>query len=315
MKVFLAGSAEFAIPSLRLLHNDRFIELVAIFSQPPRPRGRGQNVVPTPLAKEAGELGLPVIATENINQTKDLEYIEKSKPDVLLVVAFGQKISGKLLNIPKMGAVNLHASLLPLYRGPCPIQRAIMEGRDKTGVTTMLMDEGWDTGPILEQKVVKILDDDTGGTLHDRLAREGADLLLSTLKKMGAGKITPKPQDEKQASQAPKIGKEEIYLDWEEDAFTLDCKIKAFNPWPVARTLYQDEELRIWKGQPVKGKTIAQPGEIIEARPGSCLKVQAGKNQLRILELQQQGRKRLPAGEFLKGYSLQVGKILGAERK
>jgi len=304
MKVFFAGTPEFAVPSLKVLAADTEIEVVGVFSQPSRPRGRGQKTKPTAVAKTARELNLPLFEVKNINSRDNLDFIARKEADFLVVVAFGQRISRELLNLCKNGPVNLHASMLPKYRGPNPIQRAILNGDRESGLTTMLMDEGWDTGPILMQKSIPIENDDTLEKLHNKMAEEGAPLLLKTLKLFKIGKIKPKKQSGP-AVHAPKLKPEEMYLDWEQGAALLERKIRALNPFPVARANYRGEEWKIWKGKSTKNIRGFQPGQlqVIDEE----IVVQTGNGALGILELQRPGRKALPSGAFLRGFPLKNG--------
>ncbi len=308
MRVFFAGTPDFAVPSLKFLAADQETEVVGVFSQPPRPRGRGQKTKLTAVSQTARELNLPLYQVKNINSRDNLDFIAEKEADFLVVVAFGQKISGELLNICKNGAVNLHASMLPKYRGPNPIQRAILNGDRESGLTTMLMDEGWDTGPILMQKSIPIENDDTLGKLHNKMAEEGAPLLLKTLKLFNTGKINPQKQSG-QPVHAPKLKQEEIYLDWEKDAENLERKLRALNPFPVARTYYRGEEWKIWKGEVLNNIPGYQPGQFKVINEE--IVVQTKNEALGILKLQRPGKKPLPSGAFLRGYPLEDGDRFG----
>lgn len=309
MRICFAGTPHFAIPSLQALHEDPAIQVLQVYTQPPRPRGRGQRIQPTPVANTAKDLGLEVVTVENINAPEHVNTLKALDLDFLVVVAFGQKLSSDLLTLSR-GAVNLHASLLPRYRGANPIQWAILNGDPTTGVTTMLMDEGWDTGPVLLQKSTFIDPSETGGELHDRLARLGAPVLVDTLQGLMEGTVEPKPQGEG-GSFAPKLKKEDYTIHWGEDVRIIERQIRAFNPWPVARTKLEGEELRIWSARSqVLEQQRGQTGEIISTQP---LLIQGGQGLIEILEIQRPGKKRLPSQEFIKGFSLRLGMRLGTD--
>ncbi len=310
MKVFFAGTPDFAVPSLEALARENDIDAVGVFSQPSRPSGRGQKIRPTPVAQAAQKLGLPLKEVRDINSSENLNFIARNKPDFLVVVAFGQKIGSELLHLPDKGAVNLHASLLPRYRGPNPIQRAILNGDCESGLSTMLMDEGWDTGPILMQKKLTITSGETLGTLHDRMAKEGAPLLVQSLKLLAAGNIKPREQ-KGPSSHAPKLKNEEMYLDWEKDSELLERQVRALNPFPVARTYYQGEEWKIWESRKVEGFHCLKPGQI-KVGPERVF-VQTGNGSLEILKLQRPGKKQLAVVEFLRGFPLEDGSSFGKE--
>jgi len=305
MKVFFAGTPEFSVPSLKVLAQDPGIDVLGVFSQPSKPRGRGQRVKSTPVSDAAKRLGLPLYEVKNINEKENLNILAENKVEFLVVVAFGQKLSPELLEIPEKGAVNLHASLLPRYRGANPIQRALLNGDNESGLSTMLMDEGWDTGPVLMQKTLTIGPNETFKTLHDKMAREGAPLLLETLKKFSRGDIEPKQQKGK-VVYASKLKPEEMELNWKEDAEFLERKIRALNPFPGARTSYKGEEWKIFGAEIKDNINGFEPGRIkvIDNRE---LIVQTGIGALKIKELQRPGKKALPAEKFLLGFPLESG--------
>jgi methionyl-tRNA formyltransferase len=234
--------------------------------------------------------------------------MKRLQPDLFVVVAYGQIFPESVLNIPKHGAVNVHASLLPRYRGAAPIARAILEGEKVTGVTTMAMDEGMDTGDILLQSEVPIGNEMTCGLLHDRLATLGAELLSKTLEKMKAGKIRPIPQDHSKATYAPPLKKEDGYIHWEKEAGAIDRQIRAFNPWPGAFTKWGDRLLKVLGGKIRERVPSGKPGEVVWVG-SDFIEVETGKNSYLIDEIQLEGRKRMTIREFLSGHAIGVGTV------
>ncbi len=304
MRIFFAGTPDFAIPALEVLNADQDIDVRGVFCQPSRPRGRGQKKKPAPVARAAQELGLMVHEVADINQEAQLAMLSRVQPAFLVVVAFGQKIGRDLLQLPDKGAVNLHASLLPRYRGPNPIQRAILNGDSVTGVSTMLMDEGWDTGPVFLQEKVEIRSNETLGSLHDRLAIRGAHLLPETLKKFFRGEIEPQKQPEG-GVHAPKLSPEEMYLNWNYSAGFLERQVRALNPFPGARTVFGEEEWKIWKARVEKDIPGLKTGSI--KTTSREILVQTSQGSLNLLQLQRPGKKTLAGDEFLRGFSLPPG--------
>lgn len=312
MRILFLGSPDFAVPSLTSLHESKDIEITAVITQPDRRKGRGQKFKPTPVKKAARDLGLKVMEAENVNKDSFLEKLEDLDFEAIVVVAFGQKLSTKILNLSEKGCINLHASLLPRYRGSSPIHQAIINGDKITGVTTIYMDEGWDTGDIIYKKEVEIARSDTVGILHDKLAEVGAKLLLETLKAINDGKAPRVKQDEKEASYAFKLEKEDGFIDWELTAEIIYNQVRGLNPWPGAYTFIDDKMLKIWETE-IKQKVGRdyQPGTVVNASPDQDLVVQCGRGLLRIKKLQMEGRKRMSADKFLRGNPVEIGKVLG----
>ncbi|MBO8125972.1 MAG: methionyl-tRNA formyltransferase [Firmicutes bacterium] len=304
MRIVFMGTPEFAVPTLKALLVSRHqVELVV--TQPDRPKGRGHKVYPPPVKELALEAGLPVLQPVKLSEVKS--ELEELAPEAVVVVAFGQKIPNWLLELPKYGCINLHPSLLPKYRGAAPIPAAIRNLEEVTGVTTMLMDEGWDTGDILLQEEVPIKPGETGGELHDRLMVLGASLMVETLEGLEVGTITPVPQDHSQATYAPRLSKEAARIDWRQSAEKIVAGIRAYNPWPVAWTLCGDDPLKIWQGEARAGQSLeAEPGEVVSASKEGIL-VQATGGQVLITRLQRPGGKPMDAGAFLNGYPLGAG--------
>ena len=304
------GTPDFALPSLEVLVSSPH-RVVGVVTQPDRPRGRGKKVQPPPVKVRALSLGLPVFQPQRVKEEGFVDLVRGLAPDAVVVVAYGQILPPSILRLPPYGCINLHASLLPRYRGAAPIQRAIMNGEKETGVTTMLMDEGLDTGGILLQRRVPIYEEDTAGKLHDRLAREGAELLLETLDLLARGDLAPRPQDHRLATYAPPLTPEDELIDWRRPARDLYNQVRALNPWPVARTWLEGKVLKVWRAaaSPLPPPAEAQPGEVVLSRKE--LVVATGVGCLALLEIQLEGGKRLPAEDFLRGRPIPEGTVLG----
>ena len=303
--IIFMGTPQFAVPALKALHkNDQDIALVV--TQPDRPKGRGRKLTPSPVKETAMNLGYSVIQPSSVRTTEFSNCIEKHAPDFIVVVAFGHIIPKNILTIPEIGAINIHASLLPKYRGPAPIQWAIINEEKETGVTTMLMDEGMDTGDILLSSDLKISPDDTSDTLHDRLADLGADLLIQTLNAFETGDINPVSQDHSQATYAPMLKKNDGRMNWERSADALEAFIRGMTPWPGAFTFHGKKRLKIFRAKPIVMDTEASPGTVIKGFPDE-LWIATGKGVLSIMEVQGESGKRLLIKDFLRGYKLPPG--------
>lgn len=306
MKIVYMGTPEFAVPSLVALNNDKQIEIKAVITQPDRKSGRGQQIHYSDIKEQALDLDLKIMQSENVNQKDFLNKLKQLEPDFIVVVAFGQKLSPELLEIPKYGCINLHASLLPEYRGSSPIHRAIIDGKKVTGNTTMYMDEGWDDGDIIYQQQVEISEEETVGELHDELAERGAELLLKTLKDVKAGEAPRIPQDDSEATFAYKIDKSLGEIDWNKSAQDIHNLIRGVNPWPGAYTELNDERIKIWKSSLTQqDNSDYQSGTIIKADQDAGILVQTGDGILAIEKLQLPGAKRLKAADFLNGHQLE----------
>jgi methionyl-tRNA formyltransferase len=292
--IIFMGTPQFAVPALKALHeNDQDIALVV--TQPDRPKGRGRKLTPSPVKETAMNLGYSVVQPSSVRTAEFSNCIEKHTPDFIVVVAFGHIIPKNILTIPKIATINIHASLLPKYRGPAPIQWAIINEEKKTGVTTMLMDEGMDTGDILLSSELEIAPDDTSGTLHDRLADLGADLLIQTLNAFETGDINPIAQDHTRATYAPMLKKNDGRMNWKLPAESLEAFIRGMTPWPGAFTFHEKKRLKIFKA-----KTIVA---VIKSFPDE-LWISTGKDVLSIIEIQGESGKRLLIKDFLLGYKL-----------
>ncbi|HET6369959.1 MAG TPA: methionyl-tRNA formyltransferase [Nitrospiria bacterium] len=315
MRLLFMGTPDFALPSLRVLIA-RGDEIVGVVSQPDRPKGRGETLTPPPVKETAQTHGLPIYQPEKVRSPEFIKLVETLHPDMIVVVAFGQILPAALLRIPPRGPVNVHASLLPRYRGAAPVAWAILNGERETGVTTMLMDEGMDSGPILLQRKTEILPGETSESLGKRLSCLGAELLLETLDRMEEGSIQPIPQDPLLATYAPLLKKEDGLIDWSKGAAEIERRIRAMNPWPGAYTFYKEGRWRLWsvealeQGPEGDGK-IRRPGEVILA-DDSALEVAAGNGYLKIQTLQPENRRRMTYKEFLAGHRVEVGSVLSS---
>ncbi|MGA2175674.1 MAG: methionyl-tRNA formyltransferase [Verrucomicrobiota bacterium] len=305
------GTAEMACASLRaLLQSDQFAVRAAV-TQPDRPKGRDLKPQPSPVKKLALAAGLPLLQPEQARDPAFLKRLAEFNPEVIIVAAYGQMLPQSILDLPRLGCLNVHASLLPKYRGAAPIQWAILNNDPETGVTIMQMAAGLDTGGILSQSATPIGPDETAASLHDRLAVLGAELLVSTLPRYAAGEITPKPQDEARASYARKITKEDGRLDWLQSALALRNRVRAFTPWPGAYAFWTCQGrrrlLKIWRAQtePRQGR----PGEVLQADRAGLI-IACGTDALRVDELQPESARRMSAPEFLAGHELPPGAFL-----
>ncbi len=306
LKIIFMGTPEFAVPSLSALC-DMDVAVPLVVTQPDRPKGRGRKLMPPPVKTAAQTLEFEICQPETVKSDAFYQDIAQRRPDLLVVVAYGRILPKRLLEIPVYGAVNVHASLLPKYRGPAPIQWAIINGDSETGVTTMLMDAGLDTGEILMRSPMAIHPEDTAGTLHDKLAYAGGDLLKQTITAMAVGTLRPMPQNHGEASYAPLLKKSDGRIDWQEPASVIERKIRGLNPWPLAHTFHGDRRLNIFKAElrPCPQKD-APPGTVLSGFSGE-LRVATGDAALALLEIQGASGKRLPARDFLSGHPIAPG--------
>ena len=302
------GTAELSGASLDKLFADKRFSIVAVVTQPDKPKGRDLKLTPSPVKVIAEKLNLPVLQPLKARDEKFISELRELKPDLIVVVAYGQILPQTILDFPTHGCLNVHTSLLPKYRGAAPIQWAIADGKPETGVTIMKMDAGLDTGAILSTRRTPILATDDSQILHDRLAQLGAELLVETIPDFVAGKILPQPQPAEGSTYAAKIKKEDGRIDWHLPAQKIWNRLRAFTPWPGAFTFLKSEPkpqlLNIWKVEVVEKSGIA--GTILSADKTGIV-VGCGENALRILELQREGGKRLTAEQFLAGFPLKVG--------
>jgi methionyl-tRNA formyltransferase len=312
MRIVFMGTPDFSVPVLQRLISDGY-EIAAVVTQPDRPKGRKKVLTPPPVKVEAEKHGLDVLQPEKIRNPKQLEEVLAYQPDVVITAAFGQILPKALLEAPKYGCINVHASLLPEYRGGAPIHHAIIDGKRKTGVTIMYMAEELDAGDILTQTAVAIEEDDNVGTLHDKLSQAGAELLSDTLPKLIAGKINPVAQDDAKATFAPNIQREDEKIDWTAGGTAIYNRIRGLNPWPGAYTYYNGQILKIWSAEKTVSAKKSLPGTVIDVRDDAFL-VQSGDHiAVRVTQLQPAGKKRMKASQFLKGARLREGDRLGDE--
>jgi len=307
-RIVFMGTPDFSVPALNILHENAY-NVALVVTQPDRPKGRGRKLHPPPVKKAALNLGYDVIQPESVRTDEFADRVTACKPDLFVVVAFGHILPQRILEIPRLGAINIHASLLPKYRGSAPIQWVIINGEKETGVTTMFMDKGMDTGDILLSEKIEIAPDDTSATLHDRLAIAGTELLIKTLKKFEAGDIQPIPQDNAQATYAPILNKKDGRIDWKKPAEPLEAFIRGVTPWPGAFTFHEDKRLKIFKAAPIPMDTDEPPGTVIRSFPDE-LRVATGKGALSVLEIQGASGKRLSIKDFLRGYKMPPGAVL-----
>ena len=304
MRIIFMGTPDFSVPTLEALVASEH-EVAAVVTQPDKPKGRGKEIHMSPVKECALKHNIPVYQPVRARDEAFVEEMRTLKPDAMVVIAFGQILPKSLLDLPKYGCVNIHASLLPKYRGAAPIQWAVINGDEETGITTMMMDVEMDTGDMLEKTVVKLNPDETGGSLFDRLSLLGGDLILSTLSKLEKGEITPQPQDHAQATYVKKISKSMGDIDWTMDAVSIERLVRGLNPWPSAFTRWNGKMLKIWEAKVLPDlETKAPCGSVISASDEG-LKIQTGNGVLCVTSLQLEGKKRMDTAAFLRGYQVE----------
>ena len=315
MRVVFMGTPEFAVPSLKTLM-DMPLELVGVFTQPDRPSGRGHKLESPPVKRAALENNIPVFQFERIRRQEGLDALRALKPDLVVTAAFGQILSKKILDVPRLGTINVHASLLPKHRGAAPINWCIIMGEKVTGVTTMFTNEGLDTGDMLLKTEVDILPGETAGELTVRLADAGASLLKETIELYTQGKLVPQKQDEARMSYEPMLDKTLGCIDWSKDAEMICNLVRGTDPWPGAYTTIDGNTLKILKAAPCDEIFPAAPlGSVIVSSAKQGLKVACGSGAVEILEMQMPGAKRMPAKAYLNGKQIPVGTILGEQHE
>jgi methionyl-tRNA formyltransferase len=311
MKIVFAGTPEFSVPALQALLDSPHT-VVAAYTQPDRPAGRGRHTTASPVKQLALEADIPVRQPVSLRGDEAQHQFADWQADLLVVVAYGLILPQAVLDMPRLGCVNVHASLLPRWRGAAPIQRAILAGDAETGVCLMQMEAGLDTGPVLACRQTPIQPDDTGSRLHDRLADLGGELLAAELDAIAAGSLRPQPQDDRLATYAPKLDKREARLDWDADAGSLARQVRAFNAWPVAETRLDDRQLRIWEARAEDTAATASPGTVLSAdRDG--IRVACGKGVLRLLSVQLPGGRPIASADFVNAHRI-TGTRLGNTR-
>jgi len=315
LRIIFMGTADLACASLRALCRETSFQVITVVSQPDKPKGRDMKLQPTPVKELALAEGLPVLQPRRARDEEFIAQLRALQPDLIVVAAYGQILPQTLLDIPRLGCLNVHTSLLPKYRGAAPIQWAILDGESETGVTIMKMDAGLDTGPMVSTTRTAITPEDNAQTLHDRLAALGGELLVETIPDYAAGKIVPTPQPAEGATYARKISKEDGLIDWSQPARALWNRVRGFTPWPGAYTHLNSDGaprlLKIWLAEVVPNRSGA-PGEILHADKNGVV-IACGEQALRVTQLQREGGRRMTAQEFLAGHPLKVGLRLGAD--
>jgi methionyl-tRNA formyltransferase len=307
-KIIFMGTPDFSVPILRNLVKEGY-EIVGVVTQPDRPKGRKKALSPPPVKVEALKHNIKVLQPEKIRN--EVEEVLSLQPDLIVTAAFGQILPKDLLEAPKYGCINVHASLLPELRGGAPIHYSILQGKDKTGVTIMYMAEKLDAGDILTQVEVKIEERDTVGTLFDKLSEAGVKLLLDTLPQLLDGKLTPQKQDDSKATFASNIKREQEKIDWTKSGEEIYNQIRGLNPWPVAFTTYENQHIKLWWSEKMPSKNDSSPGTIIGIDQDGFVVATGNKTAIKITELQPSGKKKMSGDDFLRGTTISVGKKLG----
>ena len=298
LSLIFAGTPEFSVPALEALVASRH-RLLAVYTQPDRPAGRGQQVTMSAVKQCALGHELPVEQPQTLKDPAAVEHLAQYQADLMIVVAYGLLLPKTVLDTPRLGCVNIHASLLPRWRGAAPIQRAIQAGDKESGVTIMQMDVGLDTGPMLLERITPIGPRETGESLHDRLSTLGAEAVLEAIEAIAAGTAKPREQPKEGATYAAKIRKEEALIDWSKSAAEIDRHVRAFNPWPIAETRWNGQQLRVWEATPLEKKTSVTPGTVV-ATNSDGIEVATGDGTLQLTRVQAAGRKAMPAADFLR---------------
>ena len=309
MKLVFMGTPDFAVPCLEELIKAGH-EIVSVFTQPDKPVGRKRVMTPPPVKVCAEKNGITVYQPDSVRTEESLTLMKELNPDCVVVVAYGKIIPSEMLKLPKLGFVNVHGSLLPKYRGAAPIQWSIIDGEKKTGVTTMQMDDGIDTGDMLEVSETEIGENETAGELFDRLAEMGGKLIVSTLSKLEKGELTPIPQDHEKSNYAKIISKEMALIDFNMSAENVFNLIRGFNPWPIAYTIIGDKRLKVFAAEKI-GSVNGKSGEVVSS-DGTLTVAFGDGNGLKFTDVQLEGSKRMSATEMLKGRPIEKGTILGA---
>ena len=304
MRVVFMGTPDFSVPALERIASEH--EVVAVVTQKDKPKGRGQSVAYTPVKESALKLNIPVLQPDKVKEDSFVEELRALNPDVIVVIAFGQILSKEILDMPKYGCVNVHASLLPKYRGAAPIQWAVIDGEEKSGVCTMKMDEGLDTGDIIDVEEVELDSKETGGSLFDKLATLGGELILKTLQNLEFGNAQFIKQDDSKSTYAKKMTNDLGHIDFTKDAVSIERLIRCLNPWPSAFTYLDGKVMKIWDADVVESS--GEPGTVISEDKDSFV-IATGDKALKVNELQLEGKKRMKASDFLNGRSIEGSKL------
>ena len=308
LKVIFMGTPDFAVPCLKALHKNH--EILAVITQPDRRKGRGQKVIYSPVKEFASSVNLTVLQPEKIKTDKFEDLIESLQPDLIVVVAFGQILSKRILDIPVLGCINVHASLLPMLRGAAPIHWAVINGEKKTGVTTMFMDVGLDTGDMLLKKDVYIADEDDTGVIHDKLMILGAETLLETITLLQMNKLSRVKQDESKSTYAPLLTKKLEKITWDKDALQIHNLIRGLSPWPGSYCMNKEAVLKLWKSKVVNEEPHSyEPGTVIDFTKNGFI-VAAGEGILDIMEVQPANKRRMHAKDYINGHGIRLNDVL-----
>lgn len=299
MNIIFMGTPAFAVPSLERLHESRH-KVVLVVTQPDKPSGRGKKLKKSEVKEKAEELGLEIFQPDKIKNEENIEVLKSYKPDAIVVVAYGQILSKDILNLPRLGCINVHASLLPKLRGAAPLNWALIKGEKKTGITTMLMNEGLDTGDMLLKAEVEIDENMNVGDLHDILMHKGADLLLETLEKLEKNELSPQKQDDSLSSYAPMINKEDRKIKWKLPAKDIHNLIRGLSPWPTAYFTMDEDIVKVYKASYINDDSDYQPGYVIKANKDGIF-VKAGEGAVILKEIQMPGKNKMPVEAFLRG--------------
>jgi methionyl-tRNA formyltransferase len=312
IRILFMGTPDFAVPILKTLVEEQY-HVVGVVTQPDRPKGRRRRLSSPPVKEAAVEFGLPVLQPDRLRDPDAVQQILNLQPDLVVTAAYGQLLPEAILQQPKYGCINVHASLLPKYRGGAPIHWAIINGEEKTGISIMYMVKEMDAGDILSQQAIPITQQDHVGSLHDRLSQLGATMIKDLLPSLIKGEVTPVPQDHSQATYAYNIRPEDEWIDWSRTAEQIDCHIRGLHPWPVASTTWNQKRVKIWWAKPLSERSTERPGTILKMEKDG-ITVATGDGVIQITELQLEGKKRMSVADFLGGAKMKVGERFGDRR-
>ncbi|TCL60091.1 methionyl-tRNA formyltransferase [Kineothrix alysoides] len=315
MRIVFMGTPDYAVGALEAIVEAGY-QVAAVVTQPDKPKGRGKDkhapeVQMPPVKQCALKYGIPVFQPVKVKAPEAVEELRRYEADIFVVAAFGQILSEEILNMPRLGSINIHASLLPKYRGAAPIQGAILNGESETGITIMQMDKGIDTGDMLMKCTVPISEKDTGESLHDKLCEAGAKLITEALPLIENGKLIPEKQNEEEATYVTVLKKSQGHIDWTKEASVIDRLIRGLNPWPSAYTYYDNKTLKIWEAEPKEQEEKAVQAGTVTKVEKDAFYVKAGNGELKVTQVQLEGKKRMSVKDFLLGYALKPGTILG----